>query len=408
MTESPEGMFHFAPCGASDAGFAIAPLQELRTFLTASVGNGNLPGAVILLARGDRVVLHEAFGCSDIAGRAQLQTDSIFRIYSMTKPLTAVGMLLLYEEGKWSMDDPVSKHLPEFRDFAKQSGSRASREPTIGETFTHTAGLSFGDMTDPEHVARVIARLDMENTRSLTEMIGIYASFPPQYEPGTHWEYSVGMDLQASIIERITGQRFDRFMEQRVFRPLGMHDTGFVLNDEQRARLVPGYVMDATRRRLRLGSLAELQDFLFPMGGSSFRSTAGDFARFARMLLNRGRLGDVGVLQPDSIEMMLANRLPDAVMQQKASAIHYEVGGGNGFGMNGRVCVDPAAAGRPVGKGTYEWAGAFGTWFWADPQYDIVFVGMTHRLMPHAEMKPLSVVSQDLVYRALQEGLDAG
>jgi CubicO group peptidase (beta-lactamase class C family) len=404
MTDAPGDTFRFTPCSASEAGFAIEPLLELRTFLAAAVGNGNLPGAAILLARGDKLVLHEALGCADIGARVPLQTDSLFRIYSMTKPLTAVGMLLLYEEGRWSLDDPVSKYLPEFRDFASQPGSRASREPTVGETFTHTGGLSFGNMTDPEHVARVIARLDVENTRSLTEMVGIYASFPPQYEPGTRWEYSVGMDLQASIIERLTGQRFDRFMEQRVLRPLGMHDTGFVLSDEQRARLVPGYVMDAVTRRLRPGTAREIQDYLFPQGGTSFRSTATDFARFARMLLNRGRLGNAAILRPESVEMMLGNRLPDAVMKQKASAIHYEVGGGNGFGMNGRVCVDPAAAGRPVGKGTYEWAGAFGTWFWADPQHDILFVGMTHRLLPYPEMRPLSVVSQDLVYRALRAG----
>ena len=404
MTDTNSGAFDFAPCSASYAGFAAEPLQELRTFLSAAIGNGNLPGAVILLARGDRLVLHEAIGCGDIGIRSPLQTDSIFRLYSMTKPLTAIGMLVLYEEGKWALDDPVSKYLPEYRDFAKQPGSRASREPTVAETFTHTAGLSFGDMTDPEHVASAIARLDLTNSRSLTEMIGIYASFPPQYEPGTRWEYSVGMDLQASIIERLTGQRFDRFMEQRVLQPLGMHDTGFVLSDAQLARLVPGYLMDAASRRLRPGTFTEMQDTPFPMGTTSFRSTAVDFARFARMVLNRGQLGGTRILQPESIDMMLANRLPESVMQQKANAIHYEVGGGNGFGMNGMVCVDPTAAGRPVGKGTYEWAGAFGTWFWADPQHDIIFVGMTHRMMPHPELKPLSVLSQELVYRALQVG----
>jgi CubicO group peptidase (beta-lactamase class C family) len=390
--------FEFTPCTASEAGFSTEPLQELRLFLNAAVGNGNLPGAVVLLARGDRIVLHEAFGYSHLESARPLKTDALFRLYSMTKPLTAVAMLLLHEEGKWRFEDPLSAYLPEFRDFAK-AGSRASREPVLRELFTHSSGHGFGKTMD-EIMARV-AELDILNARSLAELIGKYAQLPAQYDPGTRWEYSIGMDLQAAIVERITGLRFDRFMEQRIFGPLGMHDTGFALSDAQNARLVPGYAMDAETRRLRPGNVLEMQEVIFPLGGSSFRTTAIDYARFARMLLGRGSLGDTRILKPESVDLMFTNMLPDELLRNSYNTLHYFVGGGNGFSMNGRLCIDPAAAGRPVGKGTYEWAGAHGTFFWADPENDIVFIGMTHRAMPHPEITPLSLVAQDLIYRAL-------
>ena len=392
--------FHFTPTAASDAGFSVDALQELRLFLTTAVANGNLPGAVILLARGDKVVLHEAIGYGDIDSASPLKPDAIYRLYSMTKPLTAVAMLLLYEEGKWSFDDRVSAHLPEFADFASRTGSRATREPVLRELFTHSSGHGFGETLD--EIMATVAELDIFGAKSLTELIGKYAQLPAAYDPGTRWQYSIAMDLQASIVERITGLRFDRFMEQRVFSPLDMRDTGFALNHAQTTRLVPGYALDAETRRLRPGNVLEMQETIFPLGGSSFHSTAVDYARFARMLLNRGSLGDARVLKPESVELMFTNLLPEALLKGSYSATHYVVGGGNGFGMNGMLCIDPAAAGRPVGKGTYEWAGAHGTWFWADPENDIVFVGMTNRTMPHPEIKPLSIAAQDLVYRALR------
>jgi len=392
--------FDFTPSTASDAGFAAEPLQELRLFLHAAVGNGNLPGAVIFLARGDKVVLHEAIGRGDIDGPAPLRADAIFRLYSMTKPMTAAAMLLLYEEGKWSFDDPLSKYLPEFDGIAKRPGSHASRGPVLRELFTHSSGHGFGDTMD--EIMATVARIDIFGAKSLTDLVGRYAQVPLRYEPGTRWEYSIAMDLQASIVERISGLRYDLFLEERVFGPLGMTDTGFALSHGQNARLVPGYAMDAGTRRLRPGNTLEMQEITFPLGGSTFRSTAADYARFARMLLNRGSLGDTRILKPESVDLMLTNMLSDDFLANSYNTLHYVVGGGNGYGMNGMVCIDPGKAGRPVGKGTYEWAGAHGTWFWADPENDIIFVGMTNRAMPHPEIPPLSTLSQDLVYRALR------
>ncbi|MFB8344615.1 serine hydrolase domain-containing protein [Brucella cytisi] len=392
--------FNFSPAHATEAGFAIEPLQELCSFLRTTVGNGNLPGAVIFLARGNKVVLHEAIGYADVESGRPVRSSDIFRLHSMTKPFTAVAMLVLYEEGKWEFEEPVSHYLPEFRDFATKPGNRASREPVIRELFTHSSGHGFGE-TFEEIIATAI-ELDILGSSSLSDLIRRYAQMPLRYEPGTRWEYSFAVDLQAAIVERISGMRYDRFLERYIFEPLGMHDTGFTLSDDQRVRLVPGYALDSDNGRLRPANTIETQDIIIPIGGSSFHSTSGDYARFIRMLLNRGSLGASRILRPESVDLMLNNLVPIELLNSSYSATHYVVGGGNGFGMNGMVCMDPAAAHRPVGRGTYEWGGAHGPWFWADPENDILFVGMTNRVLPYPEFEPLSLLSQKLVYRALK------
>lgn len=393
--------FRFTPSIASEVGFAPEVLAELAAYVEVKTANGDLPGAVMLLARGDRIVLFSATGHDEVAARTPLQSDALFTLYSMSKPLTAAGILILYDEGRWKLDDPVALYLPEFADIATLPGSGATRGPTMRELFTHTAGFSFG--RTPEEVMATIQRVNWSNARSLTELIGRYAAMPLAYQPGENWEYSVATDLQAEIAERLTGERFDRFMERRVFEPLGMVDTGFVLDRERSRRLVTGHVRDGESGRLRAATEAERMESIFPMGGTSFKSTALDYARFARMLLNRGSLGDVRVLAPDTVELMLSNQLSDEFLQTPRGVQHYRLGNGNGHALNGLVCVDPARAGRPVGRGTYEWGGAFGTWFWVDPENDVLFVGMTHAQRIQGDPRPIDVVSQELVYRALKE-----
>jgi CubicO group peptidase (beta-lactamase class C family) len=393
--------FMFKPVPADEAGLAAEPLQALRMYFDTLVAGGEFPGVVALLARGDRLAMGHTAGYADIETKTPLHADSIFTLFSMTKPLTAVGMLLLHEEGQWTLDDPVSLHLPEFRDIARLPGSGATREPTIRELFTHTAGFSFGKT--PEEMLRFLQSTDWSSARSLTELIGRYARLPLCYEPGEDWEYSVATDLQAEIIERLTGERFDLFMKRRVFEPLGMRDTAFALSDEQSGRLVRGHVTDAQTGRLRGATMEERRESIFPMGGTSFKSTAMDFARFARMLLNRGNLGDAQVLKPESVDLMLSNLLSEEFLKTRRGILHYVVGHGNGHGMNGLVCVDPKRAGRPVGRGTYEWGGAFSTFFWVDPENDLLFVGMMNRQRSRTEMRPPEVIAQELVYRALKE-----
>ena len=210
------------------------------------------------------------------------------------------------------------------------------------------------------------------------------------------------MDLQSEIVERVTGERYDLFLKRRVFEPLGMHDTAFVLSTPQTRRLAPAYIVDPLSGLMREAAPGEMDDPIFAMGGSTFKSTALDYARFARMLLNRGALGEVRVLKPESVDLMLSNFLPEAFLETRRGVLHYVVGQGNGHAMNGLVCIDPARAGRPVGRGTYEWGGALSTWFWIDPENDLLFVGMTHRGRNPVNMRPPEVVAQEIVYRALK------
>ena len=393
--------FIFDPATAAEAGFSATTLAEFDQYVQTLVSEGQLPGHVMLLLRGNAIVHGHVKGYADWSLKTQLHPDSIFTLFSMTKPLTAAAMMLLYDEGRWQLDDPVSKHLPEFAAITELPGSRAMREPTLREVFTHTAGFSFG----PTHEA-MLAKMEQiawHRAPSLTDLLARYASMPLDYQPGTAWEYSVATDLQAGIVERMTGERFDLFLKRRLFDPLGMTDTGFALNYAQARRLAAGHVFDRSMGRLRHATEDERMESTFPMGGTSFKSTALDFALFARMLLNRGRLGEAQVLSAEAVDLMLGNHLPDDLLEQRFQDAPYVIGQGNGHALNGIVCLDPARAGRPVGKGTYEWSGAFGTWFWIDPEHDIACIGMTHRRTISTDLRPLQLVAQEIVYRALRE-----
>lgn len=390
--------FRFEHATVGEVGLSRSMLAEFDSYLDGSVARAEAPGYVFMLLRGDQLIHSHVTGFADWESRAPLQPDSIFTLYSMSKPFAAVAMMLLHEDGRWQLDDPVSKFLPEFEDIAALPGSKATRGPTIRETFTHTAGFILG--ATPEERMATVESISWHKARSLTELIGRYAKMPLGYEPGSAYEYGVATDLQAEIVERLTGERFDLFLKRRVFDPLGMVDTGFQLSYEQSRRLARGHRLDLETGRLRAATPDEQIESIFPMGGTSFKSTAHDFALFCRMLLNRGKLGNVQILTAESVDLMLANHLSDKFMEAVYPILHYRIGQGNGHAMNGMVCVDPARAGRPVGKGTYEWGGAFGAWFWIDPEHDIACIGMTNRGRL-GEERPPEVVAQDIIYRAL-------
>lgn len=395
--------FRLAQVTPREAGMSGTVLGELDAYYDTMVAAGDLPGHILLVLRGDGLVHSHVTGVSDLEIQAPIADDDIFTLYSMSKPFIAVAMMLLHEDGLWRLDDPVSRHLPEFAGIADLPGSKATRCPTIRETFTHTAGFALG--ATPEERLATVERIAWHKARSLTELVGRYASAPLGYEPGTAYEYGVATDLQAEIVERLTGERLDLFLKRRVFDPLGMIDTGFALSYAQTRRLVRGHRLDVETGRLRPVTPDEQIESIFPMGGTSFKSTALDFARFCRMLLNRGTLGETRILTGESVDLMLSNLLSDAFMETVYPLQHYRIGHGNGHAMNGLVCVDPIRAGRPVGKGTYEWGGAMGAWFWIDPEHDIACIGMTNRVRL-GDARPPEVVAQDLVYRAIAQGPD--
>jgi CubicO group peptidase (beta-lactamase class C family) len=349
-------------------------------------------------------------GAKDLASGEPLKTDTLFRIYSMTKPVTAVAMMMLHEEGRWRPTDPIGKFLPGFDELQVITGADpdgkpllepAHHAPTIGALMTHTAGFSYG--FDPaEAVTPFYRAADIWRAGSLAEFAARVSTLPLAYQPGTRWLYSIAMDLQGAIIEALTGQSLPAFMEERIFGPLGMTDTAFHTPPEKRARLATLY-RKSERRGLVVMEGQLLPDHEAPpavaSGGGGLISTAADYARFAQMLLNGGELAGVRMLRPESVKRMTANHLAEDLMCGAFGVGHQAIRPGFGHAYNGAVFTDPDLAGVPVGKGTYQWDGAAGTWFWIDPVHDLLFVGLIQRMDPQSP--PLQCMTQRLMAQAI-------
>jgi CubicO group peptidase (beta-lactamase class C family) len=385
-----------------DVGLSAEGLARVDQALADLIAAGELAGASLLVARRGKVVHRALLGLKDIARGEPLARDTIFRIYSMTKPVTAVAMMLLWDEGLWAPDDPIAKHLPEFADVKGPDGGAPAHAPTMRELMTHTAGFGYGfDPRDPTDAAYIAA--GVWQAQDLADMMRRLASAPLAYEPGTRWRYSISMDVEGAVIERLSGQSLPDFMRERIFRPLGMADTDFFVPAQKMARLATLY------RRSKGRGLVEAEQMLFDRdatripkiagGGGGLFSTIDDYARFAQMLLGKGELGGVRILSPDAVATMTANQISEELMAGGFGVGHQPIRPGFGYGFNGAVFTDPALADSKVGRGTYQWDGAAGTWFWVDPENDLVFVGMIQRLDERSP--PCQRLTQALVAEAL-------
>jgi CubicO group peptidase (beta-lactamase class C family) len=385
-----------------DVGLSAEGLARVDQALADLIAAGELAGASLLVARRGKVVHRALLGLKDIARGEPLARDTIFRIYSMTKPVTAVAMMLLWDEGLWAPDDPIAKHLPEFADVKGPDGGAPAHAPTMRELMTHTAGFGYGfDPRDPTDAAYIAA--GVWQAQDLADMMRRLASAPLAYEPGTRWRYSISMDIEGAVIERLSGQSLPDFMRERIFRPLGMADTDFFVPAQKMARLATLY------RRSKGRGLVEAEQMLFDRdatripkiagGGGGLFSTIDDYARFAQMLLGKGELGGVRILSPDAVATMTANQISEELMAGGFGVGHQPIRPGFGYGFNGAVFTDPALADSKVGRGTYQWDGAAGTWFWVDPENDLVFVGMIQRLDERSP--PCQRLTQALVAEAL-------
>jgi CubicO group peptidase (beta-lactamase class C family) len=383
-------MFEFPVARPEEVGLSPEGLAAVDAGVQGQIETGELAGAVTLVARRGKLVHFNTLGKKDIATGEPMATDTLFRIYSMTKPVTAVAMMILHDRGLWSPDDPIARHLPEFEGaqvFAGLDDQGQPRTvapvhaPTMRELMTHTAGLSYGfDPTDP--VDKLYQAAQVWRSGSLEEISRKLAGLPLAYQPGTKWLYSLSMDIQGAIIERLTGQSLPAFMHEHLFEPLGMVDTAFHLPADKRARLATGY------RQSRSGLKVErpmLFDHESPpalaSGGGGLISTAMDYARFAQMLLNKGELGGRRIISREAAEIMMTNHLPDEMMAAGFGVGAQAIRPGFGYGFNGVVFTDPDACGIPVGRGTYHWDGAWGTWFWVDHQNELIYVGLIQRGM---------------------------
>ncbi|MDP1738754.1 MAG: serine hydrolase domain-containing protein [Caulobacter sp.] len=387
-------------------GFSSERLARLDAAMEALVDNGRLPGVVTLLARHGKIVAVNAYGLKDVATGAPITEDTIFRMYSQTKPVTGVAMMILYEEGRWKLDEPVVKYIPEFTGLQVFKGLDADGKPilepiarsaTMRELLTHTAGFAYGLITD-NPVDKAYRDSAMLRAPTLQAMVEEAGKLPLASQPGTEWRYSIAVDIQGYIIEKLSGQSLPDFMQSRIFGPLSMTDTAFWAPPEKMGRFATLYMVNPKER-----TIVPAEGFMvLPVekpptaasGGGGLVSTLRDYTRFAQMLLNGGELDGVRILSPATIRLMASNHLTDAQLAGNP------IGPGVGFGLDVAVIMDPARAGTLAGKGTYSWGGAAGTWFWVDPENDVIFLGMI-QVLGGGGLWRLDDLSATLVYQAL-------
>ncbi|MCA0355556.1 MAG: beta-lactamase family protein [Proteobacteria bacterium] len=399
-----------AAASPESAGFSAEGLKKLDAHMQGLVDQGHLPGVTTMLVRHGKVVNFEVHGNKGFDG-PPMTKDTIFRIYSQTKPVTGVAMMILFEEGKWTLDDPVSKFIPEFANLrvfksVNADGSfdtvPAERPPTMRELMSHSAGFAYGlvpdNPLDKAYADKVLG------ARSRDDFVKAIAEIPLVDQPGKRWKYSIAVDIQGLIVEKLTGQSLGDFMKARIFDPLKMKDTGFWLPAEKADRLASLYVWNPKVNKLAPADGFMVLDITKPpvmaSGGGGLVSTNADYARFAQMLLNGGELEGARILKPETVKLMRTNALSDTIMN--SSDPPFNTARGRGFGLDFAVVLDSAKAG-PQGEGTYSWGGAAGTWFWIDPKNDLFFLGMIHILNKGGDpaIKDIDDDSAKLVYDAL-------
>ena len=391
-----------AAAAPDSVGISPERLHRLDAAMKKLVDDRQVSGLVTLLERHGKIVDFNAVGRRDVKSGDPLQKDSIFRIYSMTKPVTGVAMMMLYEEGKWRLDDPVARYIPELARLKVYAGKNddgtpkledARRSMTMRELMTHTGGLGYV-LNSNNPVDRMIIDANVLNPMaSLQTMIDGLAKMPLLAQPGTRWSYSIGVDVQGYLVEKFSGQSFGDFLRARIFEPLGMKDTAFYVPKEKLSRF--SEVHKGAGEALTLDPRMDPATVpLGPSGGGGLFSTAPDYARFCEMLLQGGQLNGVRLLAPRTVEMMRTNHVnPDALKTMPA---------GTGWGMDFQVVTDAAAAGDSVSDGTFSWFGIAGTWFWIDPKADLAFVGMVgHQSLQTT--RPIHGLSRSLVNQAVME-----
>ena len=373
------GLSEAAP---ADVGMNAEGLAKLNVATQGMIDAGEIAGAVTLVARSGKIVHFEANGMQDIDANVPMAKDTIFRIYSMTKPVAGVALMTFFDEGRFALDDPVAKFIPEFADLKVAVADGADGQPvvadadhemTIRELVSHTGGLTYGffsrSQVDTLYVQANI--LDREST--LKEMVGKLGAIPLRQQPGSQWHYSVAVDVQGRLVEVLAGKPFDEVLKERVFDPLGMIDTAFWVEEAR----VPRF--SALYDSAPAGGLAQrpfgeyLAEPKLLSGGGGLVSTAMDYARFCQMLLSGGELDGARILKPATVELMRTNQLPENI-----PAIDPMIGApGNTFGIDFAIVERPdGTTDHLLAKGEYWWYGIAGTWFGINPVQDLFAIGM--------------------------------
>ncbi len=375
-------------------GLSEAGLDRLSAALESRIAAGHIPGAVALIARRDRVAFFRAFGRRDPAAAEAMGLDAIFRIYSMTKPIVSLAAMMLWEEGRFLLSDPVAKFLPEFADVRLAGGATPARAITIQDLLRHTSGLTYEFRgAGPVHRAYMdarIARRDQTNA----EQAATLARLPLLHEPGTHWEYSRSTDVLGRVVEVIAGAGLAAVLAERVLAPLGMDDSGFFVPTAAQGRLAGGFARDP-----ETGAGVSLLDVSAPprfeSGGGGMVSTAADYARFLQSLLNGGLLnGGQRLIGRKTLELMTADHLGGVPAAADLLAP------GHGFGLGFAVRRTAGLAPFPGSVGSYFWGGAAGTTFWVDPAERLCAVLM---IQAPGQREHYRVLFRDLVYAAIAD-----
>lgn len=384
-------------------GFSSERLARIDKAMQEDIDQKKTGGIVVLVARHGKIAYHKAFGMADIESGKKMQTDSLFRLYSMTKPVTSAALLTLYEEGKFQLTDPLEKYIPAFKDvkvFVKtdDKGAMVLEEPkrkiTIQDVFRHTAGFSYGFDDTPVGKAYQQAGLDFAKLNSLKELVEKLAKLPLLYQPGERWVYSLAHDVQAYLVEYFSGMPFDKYVQSKILQPLAMKDAVFGVPKEY----IPRYTTNYGPKKeggIQPTDKPESSNYArfteHPFGGLSLSSTTTDYFRFAQMLLDRGKLGNVRILGRKTVELMTANHLPPQIPD-------IGMGGGTGYGLGVSSLVSPAMAGNLGSQGNFGWGGAATTHVIIDPKEDLVALYFTQLM--GGEMSIIGRF-QTLVYQAL-------
>jgi CubicO group peptidase (beta-lactamase class C family) len=381
-----------------DAGFSSQRLEKTRKALKADVENKRFPGAVLILVRNGKIVSYDAIGYQVRADQTPMQKDSIFRIASMSKPITTVAAMILAEEDKLDIAAPVAQYLPEFKDVkVGVEGAAPKRPMTVQDLMRHTSGLTYG-LFGNSPVDQMYRKANIFAAKSLEDMVKTIATMPLLHQPGEAWEYSVSSDVLGRVVEVASGMDLDSFIQQRISGPLKMADTGFWVKPSAISRLAK----PDTQSNLPFADPAQ-KPAIFSGGGGMF-STAGDYARFCQMLLNGGELEGVRILAPKSVALMTSDQLPPGTERHTPVAMFSGPFGpvpemGTSFGLGFAVRVDPGRNPEPGSVGDFSWAGITGTFFWVDPKEKLVAVQMVQA--PTTMINVIWRQARTMVYQAM-------
>jgi len=418
-------------------GLDAERLERIGDYMNEAVSDGTMVGGMALIARNGRVAYTETWGMKDREAGEPMTEDAIFRIYSMSKPITAVALMMLYEEGKFFLHDPVAKYIPELanlevaRSTADGGNTRIvsdgtqsvtmgtgdedltgqtrtpRRQPTIRDLLTHTAGFTYGVFGNTEVDQLYRDAGIITDNPDLEDFVTKLGEIPLQYDPGSRWHYSVAVDIQGRLVEVLSGMRFGEFLKTRLFDPLDMEDTSFVVPADKMDRLAQLYTPEGTAegadgfRSMGRGPLVVapestsegfMEGATFESGGGGLVSTARDYLRFSQMMLNGGELGGVRILSPKTVELMTTNHLGDISMGFGRTGV--------GFGLGFAVALDQGEIGEIGSPGEYNWGGAAGTRFWIDPEENLIGIFMVQSI-PHRTR--LADTFKVLTYQAIVE-----